>query len=94
MQDFFCENPRKMNYRELAQRADYFKAEEEGVHTMCDLMERLLAFYDNEGDGGVSANQRVVFLSDCYRAGVEFEHGVHSTEIRISAGGVGINGSL
>ena len=30
MQDFFCENPRKMNYKELAQRADYFKAEAEG----------------------------------------------------------------
>ena len=40
MQDFFCENPRKMNYKELAQRADYFKAEAEGVHTMCELMEK------------------------------------------------------
>ena len=40
MQDFFCENPRKMNYKELAQRADYYKAEAEGVHTMCELMEK------------------------------------------------------
>ena len=40
MQDFFCENPRKMNYKELAQRADYFKAEAEGVNTMCELMEK------------------------------------------------------
>ena len=40
MQDFFCENPQKMNYKELAQRADYFKAEAEGVHTMCELMEK------------------------------------------------------
>ena len=29
-----------MNYKELAQRADYFKAEAEGVHTMCELMEK------------------------------------------------------
>ena len=40
MQDFFCENPQKMNYKELTQRADYFKAEAEGVHTMCELMEK------------------------------------------------------
>ena len=40
MQDFFCENPQKMNYKELAQRADYFKAEAEGVNTMCELMEK------------------------------------------------------
>ena len=40
MQDFFCENPQKMNYKELAQRADYFKSEAEGVHTMCELMEK------------------------------------------------------
>ena len=29
-----------MNYKELAQRADYFKAESEGVHAMCELMEK------------------------------------------------------
>ena len=40
MQDFFCENPNKMNYKELAERADYFKAEAEGVDTMCELMEK------------------------------------------------------
>ena len=40
MQDFFCENPQKMKYKELAQRADYFKAEVEGVHIMCELMEK------------------------------------------------------
>ena len=40
MQDFFCENPQKMSYKELAERADYFKAEAEGVHTMCELMEK------------------------------------------------------
>ena len=29
-----------MNYKELAKRADYFKAEAEGVNTMCELMEK------------------------------------------------------
>ena len=40
MQDFFCERPEQMNYKELAERADYFKAEAEGVNTMCELMEK------------------------------------------------------
>ena len=40
MQDFFCESPKKMYYKELANRADYFKTEAEGVHTMCELMEK------------------------------------------------------
>lgn len=40
MQDFFCENPEQMNYKELAKRADYFKAEKEGVNAMCELMEK------------------------------------------------------
>lgn len=40
MQDFFCENPEQMHYKELAERADYFKAEAEGVNTMCELMEK------------------------------------------------------
>ena len=40
MQDFFCENPEQMNYKELAERADYFKAEAEGVNAMCELMEK------------------------------------------------------
>ena len=40
MQDFFCERPEQMNYKELAQRADYFKAKTEGVNAMCELMEK------------------------------------------------------
>ena len=40
MQDFFCERPERMNYKELAERAEYFKAETEGVNTMCELMEK------------------------------------------------------
>ena len=40
MQDFFCESPEQMNYQQLAKRADYFKAEAEGVNAMCELMEK------------------------------------------------------
>ena len=40
MQDFFCESPEQMNYKELAERAGYFKVEAEGVHAMCELMEK------------------------------------------------------
>lgn len=40
MQDFFCERPEEMNYKELAKRADYFKAETKGVNTMCEIMEK------------------------------------------------------
>ena len=40
MQDFFCERPEQMNYKELAARTDYFKTEAEGVNTMCELMEK------------------------------------------------------
>ena len=40
MQDFFCERPEQMNYKELAQRADYFKEEAEGINAMCELMEK------------------------------------------------------
>ena len=29
-----------MNYKELAERADYFKAETGGVNAMCELMEK------------------------------------------------------
>ncbi len=50
------------------------------------------ALYDKERDWVGSTNQRVILLSDRYHAGIEFEHGVHSTEIRVSANGVGING--
>ena len=49
MQDFFCENPAEMHYKELANRADYFKAEAEGVHTMWELMERFGAAKLEEG---------------------------------------------
>lgn len=49
MQDFFCERPERMNYKELAKRVDYFKAEAEGVNAMCELMEKFGAKKLEEG---------------------------------------------
>ena len=42
MQDFFCTRSEEMNYKELARRVDYFKAEAEGVNAMCELMENFM----------------------------------------------------
>lgn len=39
MHDFSCANPEDMNYEVLAKRARYFKQDEEGVATMCKIME-------------------------------------------------------
>ena len=41
MQDFFCHDPAKMHYTELAERADFFKHKKEGVNTMCKIMQTL-----------------------------------------------------
>ena len=39
MHDFSCTNPDDMNYEALAKKARYFKQDEEGVATMCKIME-------------------------------------------------------
>ncbi|WP_085023782.1 PD-(D/E)XK nuclease family transposase [Anaerovibrio sp. JC8] len=40
MQDFFCADPAKMHYPELAKRANFFKYDEKGVKAMCGIMEK------------------------------------------------------
>ena len=50
------------------------------------------SLYDKERDWVGSSNQRVIFLSDRYYDGIEYEHGTHSTEIRILKNRIGING--
>lgn len=54
--------------------------------------EYIEALYDSERDWVGSTNQHVIFLSDRYPAGIEFQQGVRSTEIRVSTNGVQING--
>lgn len=39
MHDFLCTNPDEMHYEELANKARYYKENEEGVSTMCKALE-------------------------------------------------------
>ena len=39
MHDFYCTDPKDMNYKILAERVRYFKEDEKGVATMCRAME-------------------------------------------------------
>ena len=39
MHDFFCTNPDDMFYKELAEKARYFKENPKGVTTMCKALE-------------------------------------------------------
>ena len=65
MQDFFCENPEQMNYKELAERADYFKAGAEGVNTMCELMEKFGEKKMEEGrlEGRLEGQRRMLDMA-------------------------------
>ena len=65
MQDFFCENPEQMNYKELAERADYFKAGAEGVNTMCELMEKFGVKKMEEGrlEGRLEGQRRMLDMA-------------------------------
>lgn len=48
MHDFCCKNPDEMHYKELADKARYFKCEEEGIDKMGDVMEKLIAKREKE----------------------------------------------
>ena len=43
MHDFCCKNPDDMHYKELAEKAKYFKEEQEGIKIMGDVVEKLAA---------------------------------------------------
>ena len=42
MHDFFCDDPAQMHYKELAERADFFKHETKVVNVVCDIMQELM----------------------------------------------------
>lgn len=48
--------------------------------------------YDSERDWVGSTNQRVLFLSDCYKSGIEFEKHTRSLELLISDKDILVNG--
>ncbi len=55
MHDFFCTDPNEMYYKTLADRARYFKENEKGVNTMCQMMQELRADgYDEGFKGGLA----------------------------------------
>lgn len=41
MHDFFCPDPAKMHFPELAKRADFLKHNNKGVKAMCEIMQKL-----------------------------------------------------
>ena len=43
MHDFFCTDPAKMHFPELAKRADFLKHNNKGVKAMCEIMQKLQA---------------------------------------------------
>ena len=47
--DLYCNNPDDMYYKELANRAKYLKANNEGVSIMCEAMEKLTSDSFNRG---------------------------------------------
>lgn len=77
---------------------DLLTTEDENIKILLENSDILVdgefveSLYDGERDWVGSTNQQVIFLSNRYHAGIEFEHGVHSTEMRVSNNGVGING--
>lgn len=42
MSDMFCESPKDMHYKELAERVSYLKDEKGGIYTMCEFSEALI----------------------------------------------------
>lgn len=50
------------------------------------------SLYDQKRDWVGSSNQRVIFLSNRYKPGIEYEHGTHRVEIKISDKSISING--
>lgn len=77
---------------------DVLSMEDPNIHKLLrntDILvdgEFVESLYDQNRDWVGSSNQRVIFLTERYKPGIEYEHGTHSTEIRISAGSISVNG--
>ncbi|WP_407398753.1 PD-(D/E)XK nuclease family transposase [Anaerovibrio sp.] len=60
MRDFFCPDPSKMHYPELAKRVDFFKNDEKGVSTLCEIMEKLQEEGRREGhQAGLAEGEKI-----------------------------------
>lgn len=59
MHDFCCKNPDDMHYKELADKARYFKSEEGGLEIMGDVMEKFFAKREKEVKAKAKAKERI-----------------------------------
>ena len=66
MQDFACTDPEQMHYKQLAERARYFKEDEKGVAVMCKMMEDMRKEAANEA----IFNERRQLAIDAIKEGV------------------------
>ena len=69
MHDFFCTVPEDMHFKILADRARYFKEDEEGMKTMCKAMEDMR----NEAAYEARWNQIVDSVLRCLEMGLSHE---------------------
>ena len=60
MHDFYCTDPKDMNYKILAERVRYFKEDEKGVATMCRVMEDMRN--ETAREEGIAMAQRLLKL--------------------------------
>ena len=56
--DLFCPDPNKMNFKQLADRARYFKEDDKGVENMCEVMERFV--YEERMEERFEAVRRMI----------------------------------
>ncbi|WP_318258503.1 PD-(D/E)XK nuclease family transposase [Selenomonas sp. KH1T6] len=64
MRDFFCSDPSKMHYQELANRADFFKNKSKGVNAMCEIMKKLMNEERDVAIDEVRTNTAIEMLRD------------------------------
>ena len=70
MQDFFCAEPDRMNYKLLAKRTKFFKEDETGVVKMCKIMEELFEEFakeDNHRQAREFANRLLMLNKNSYQ---------------------------
>ena len=60
MHDFFCTNPADMHYKELAEKARYFKEDEKGVKAMCKVIEDMRK--ETEKETKIEGAQKLIEL--------------------------------
>lgn len=69
MQDFFEPDVKKMHSKALAERVDFFKSNEKGVNTMCEIMEKFGARREAKGKAEGRTEGRLNTLIELVRKG-------------------------